>query len=78
MKVDKLSISLEFDLGRRTRLAAKKSGKGLSGWIAEAISAKLRAEALTEHLAAWEGKHGPLKPADIAVAERALGLGRKG
>ena len=45
-----VSISLNPDLGDRMRAAAKRAGKPLSGWLAEAAAAKLRAEALAEYL----------------------------
>jgi hypothetical protein len=35
---------------------------------------KLRAEALAAFLANWESEHGTLTPAEIAKAERELGL----
>lgn len=74
MKVDKLSISFEADLGDEVRLAARKAGKGLSSWLAEAAAAKLRAEALGEFLDTWERDHGPLTAAELGRAEAALGL----
>ncbi len=47
MKVDKISISLDANLGDDVRNSARKAGIGLSTWFAEAAVAKLRAEALT-------------------------------
>src|SRR3989442_6680811 len=43
VKVDKLSVSFDPDLGDAVRAAAKRSGRGLSGWLAEAAGARLRA-----------------------------------
>ncbi len=74
MKVDKMSISFEADLGDAVRDAARRTGKGLSSWLAEAASAKLRAEALEEFLDDWEHEHGPLTAAELERAERELGL----
>jgi hypothetical protein len=75
MKVDKISISFEADLGDQVRDAARKAGTGLSSWLAGAAAARLRAEALAEFLDAWEKKHGTLTPAELSRAERELGVG---
>jgi hypothetical protein len=74
MKVDKLSISFEAELGDEVRNAARKAGKGVSSWLAEAAAAKLRAEALSEFLDAWESQHGPLTAEELGHAEAELGL----
>ena len=74
MKVDKLSVSFDPELGDAVRSAASRAGKPLSSWLAEAAASKLRAEALAEFLAGWEAEHGALTPQEIALAERELGL----
>jgi hypothetical protein len=74
MKVDKLSISFDPDLGDAVRGAAAKAGKPLSSWLAEAAGSKLRAEALAHFLDDWEAEHGALTAAEIARAEQELGL----
>lgn len=75
MNAQKLSISLEPELGDEVRRAARKAGKGVSSWLAEAAAAKLRAEALADYLDAWEGEHGPLTADELRRAEAALGIG---
>jgi hypothetical protein len=74
MKVDKLSVSFDPDLGDAVRAAAKRSGRGLSGWLAEAAAARLRAEALAEFLEDWEATHGELTADELARATAELGL----
>ncbi|MHB2023947.1 MAG: hypothetical protein ACYCO3_11545 [Mycobacteriales bacterium] len=74
MKVDKLSVSFDPDLGDAVRAAAKRTGRGLSGWLAEAAATKLRAEALAEFLDTWEAEHGPLTAEELADATAALHL----
>jgi hypothetical protein len=74
MKVDKLSISFEPELGDAVRSAAAQAGKPVSSWLAEAAASKLRADALAEFLASWETEHGELTAEEIARAERELGL----
>ena len=74
MKVDKLSISLEPELGDRVRAAAGRSGRGLSAWLAEAAAAKLRAESLATFLDEWEAEHGSLTAEELARAAAELQL----
>jgi hypothetical protein len=74
VKVDKLSVSFAPDLGDAVRVAAQRSGRGLSGWLAEAAAARLRAEALSEFLDAWESEHGELTAEELARATAELGL----
>jgi hypothetical protein len=74
MKVDKLSVSFEPDLGDAVRSAAAQAGKPVSSWLAEAAASKLRAEALAEFLSAWEAEHGPLTAEEVTRAERDLSL----
>jgi hypothetical protein len=74
MKVEKLSISFDPDLGDAVRAAAAQAGKPVSSWLAEAAASKLRSEALARFLADWESEHGALTPGEIARAERELGL----
>jgi hypothetical protein len=73
VKVDKLSISFEPQLGDAVRTAAAQAGKPVSSWLAEAASSKLRAEALAEFLAGWQAEHGVLTAEEVARAERELG-----
>ena len=74
MKVDKLSVSFDAELGEAVRAAAERSGRGLSGWLAEAAAARLRAEALADFLDGWEAEHGALSAEEIARATAELGL----
>ncbi len=74
VKVDKLSVSFDPDLGDAVRSAAKRSGRGVSRWLADAATARLRADALAEFLDAWEAEHGELTPDELARAADELGL----
>lgn len=74
MNVDKLSVSFDHDLGDAVRAAAKRSGRGLSGWLADAATARLRAEALAGFLDTWEAEHGELTSDELARAAEELGL----
>ena len=74
MKVDKLSISLDPELGDAVRSAAARAGQPVSSWLAEAAAGKLRAGALAEFLNGWEAEHGGLTAEELARAERELGV----
>jgi hypothetical protein len=74
LKVDKVSVSFPPDLGDAIREAAKRRGRGLSAWLAEAAQSKLRSEALGDLLDDWEREHGPFTAEDLATARRQLGL----
>lgn len=74
MKVDKMSVSFDPALGDAIREAARRSGSGLSGWLAQAAAARLRAEALADFLDDWEATHGPLSPAELTAAHAELSL----
>ncbi len=74
VKVDKLSVSFDPDLGDAVRDAAKRAGRGLSGWLAEAAEAKLRPEALGDFLDDWEAEHGALSSDQLEAAAVELHL----
>jgi hypothetical protein len=74
VKVDKMSVSFDAELGDAVRSAASQAGKPLSAWLAEAAASKLRAEALAEFLADWQAEHGMLTAEEIARAEQELGV----
>jgi hypothetical protein len=74
VKVDKLSISFDPELGDAVRSAAAQSGKPVSSWLAEAAASKLRAEALADFLDGWEAEHGVLTAEELARAEHELGV----
>ena len=74
MKVDKMSVSFDPELGEAIRVAAKRGGGSLSGWLADAAATKLRAESFAEFLAEYEAKHGAFTDEEMAEASRDLGL----
>lgn len=74
MKVDKMSVSFEPELGDAIRAAARRRGTGLSRWLADAATAKLRTEALAEFLDAWEAEHGALTAEELTRAASELAV----
>ncbi len=73
MKVDKMSISLDPQLGDDIRGAAERAGVSVSAWIADAAAARLRKQALAEFLSDWQAKHGKITEAELARARAELG-----
>jgi hypothetical protein len=67
-------LSFDPDLGDAVRDAAKRAGRGLSGWLAEAAQAKLRSEALGDFLDSWEAQHGVLSSDRLTAAATELRL----
>ena len=69
-----MSVSFERTLGERIRSAARRSGTGVSSWLAAAAAARLRADALREFLDEWEAEHGALTTDELRRAEAELDL----
>ena len=78
MKVVKMSISMDPELGERARLAAERSGQPLSQWIAEAVDSRLRAESLRAFIAEYEAEEGAFTAKELAAARQRLGLPASG
>lgn len=69
--VTKISISLDDELYERVRAAA--GGGGISGWLADAAAARLRAQALlqvADEIATGSG--GPYADHELAAARKCL------
>lgn len=77
MRVEKLSISLDPELGDDVRAAAERAGLSVSAWLAGAAAAEIRRQAVRDFLADWQAKHGPITPAELAKARAELGYPAK-
>ena len=73
MKVDKMSISMDPQLGDGVRLAAERAGVSVSAWLADAAAARLRKQALADFLSDWQAKHGKITATELAKARAELG-----
>lgn len=78
MQVDRLSITMDPDLGRAVREAAARTGMSVSAWLAAAAADRLRNDLLGAALDAWEAEVGPFSDEELDAAARSLGLGRSG
>jgi hypothetical protein len=77
MNVDRLSVTLEAQLGMAVRAAAARSGQSVSAWIAAAAADRLRNELLGLALDRWEQEDGPFSDAELDAAAAALGVDRR-
>ncbi len=76
MKVVKMSVSFDPELGEAIRAAAAQQGQPLSTWLADAAAHKLRREALRQFLDEWQAEEGTFAPEEIAAAEAELAAAR--
>src|SRR5918997_6388743 len=70
MAVDRLSITVEAELGQAVREAAAAQGMSVSSWASEALAHRVRNHFLREALDAWDAEAGPLTDEDRAEAKR--------
>jgi hypothetical protein len=73
VKVDKMSISMDPQLGDDVRGAAERAGVSVSAWLAGAAAARLRKQALADFLSDWQTKHGKITADEVAKARTELG-----
>lgn len=78
MQVDRLSVTMDPELGEAVRDAAARTGVSVSGWISEAAAFRLRNELLGAALDAWEAESGPFSDQELDAAARVLGRGNAG
>ncbi len=76
MHVDRLSITMDPDLGTSVREAAARSGSSVSAWLAEAAADRLRHELLGAALDAWESESTPFSDKELDAAAHVLGVVR--
>ncbi|WP_129668691.1 hypothetical protein [Phytoactinopolyspora endophytica] len=73
MKVVKMSISLDPELDREVRDAARRSGQSLSAWLSDAAAQWLRSQSLREFVDDYEREHGPFTEEELSEARKRLG-----
>ena len=75
MRVDKINVSFEGELGDAVRGSAQRAGVDLSVWLATAATAQLRAEALADFRDEWGLSQSPRAAALIARADVGADVG---
>jgi hypothetical protein len=76
MQVDRLSVTMDPELGASVRQAAARSGSSVSAWLAAAAGDRLRNELLGAALDAWEAESTPFSDKELDAAARVLGASR--
>jgi hypothetical protein len=76
MQVDRLSVTMDPDLGKSVREAAARSGSSVSAWLAAAAADRLRNELLGAALDAWEEASTPFSDKELDAAAKLLGVTR--
>jgi hypothetical protein len=76
MNVDRLSLTMDAELGEAVRKAAARAGTSVSAWLAAAAADRLRNELLDAALDAWEAESGPFTDAELNEAASLLGVPR--
>jgi len=74
MQVDRLSVTMDPELGQAVRDAAARSGISVSRWLSQAASDHLRNELLGAALEVWEAEQGPFTDDELDAAARVLGV----
>lgn len=72
MAVDRLSITVDAELGLAVRAAATASGMSLSSWVAEAVAASIRQRNMREFLDDWQAEQGAFTEEELAAADEIL------
>jgi post-segregation antitoxin (ccd killing protein) len=70
MAVDRLSITVDAELGQAVRQAAAAEGVSVSSWASEALADRVRRHSLRTFLDEWEAEAGPISEEDKAEAKR--------
>ena len=70
MAVDRLSITVDSELGQAVRQAAAAEGVSVSSWASEALADRVRRHSLRAFLDDWEAEQGPFTEEEMAEAKR--------
>lgn len=74
MNADRLTVSMDAELGTAVREAAERAGLSVSAWLADAAADRLRNELLGLALEAWEAEQGPLTEEELGEAAASMGI----
>jgi hypothetical protein len=77
MQVERLSITMDPNLGSSVREAAARSGLSVSAWLAAAASDRLRNDLLGAALDAREAEATPFSDKELDAAARVLRVSRR-
>lgn len=78
MQVDRLSLTLDPELGQAVRAAAARSGISVSRWMSHAAADRLRNQLLGAALDSWEAEDGAFTDEELDAAALVLSGARPG
>jgi hypothetical protein len=76
MPVDRVSLTMDPELGAAVREAAEREGTTVSAWLSQAAADRVRNQLLRVALDRWQEEDGLLTEAEIEEARESLGLAR--
>ena len=76
MQVDRLSITMDPDLGQAVRTAAARARVSVSAWLTSAAVDRIRNELLGAALDEWEAEGEPFSDSELDAASRLLAASR--
>ncbi|MDN5860524.1 MAG: hypothetical protein L0H84_18120 [Pseudonocardia sp.] len=77
MELDRITVTMDAELGAAVRAAAARADSSVSGWLAEAAAHKIRNELLGAALDAWEEEFGAFTEEELDAAAENLGITRR-
>ena len=69
---DRLTVTVNSELGKELRRIAKSDGMSVSGWVSVAIEHRVRNHLLGQPLDEWEAEAGPFTDQELAEADKLL------
>lgn len=75
--VDRITVTMDAELGAAVRAAAVRAGTSVSGWLAAAAAHQLRNELLGSALDEWEAEFGTFTEEELDAAAASIGITRR-
>ncbi|MGI5125467.1 hypothetical protein ACQEVB_01505 [Pseudonocardia sp. CA-107938] len=72
MELDRITVTMDAELGAAVRAAAEAAKSSVSGWVAGAVADKLRNQLLMEALDEWQAEDGAFTESEHAAARALL------
>ena len=72
MDLDRITVTMDAELGAAVRAAAEAEMSSVSGWVAAAVADKLRNRQLMKALDQWQAEDGEFSESEYAAARALL------
>jgi hypothetical protein len=73
MAVERITISIDRQLGEAVRQAAADDNTNVSVWASQALQRSLASRGLSAVISDWEAQHGAFTPLELDQARQGLG-----